>query len=256
MQWVIVQLSVWARTHLPSDRIEAAIMGVLHQAPLYIYIPVYEDLYGKKDYGFGEYAFINYDPETDYYILEELDEVVRILKDPHTKKPFLLTNEQVWDIKNKSDLECELHPDDVVKIISGPARDNYGVVLFVAGDTVRVEVQIGQEKNQATVPVQHVRKSRKKTFQRKHQLEDREFHLDEPENHVQRLNFGDTPRIQILRRGQCNTKVSIDNKVRQVPNEWIDKILLSSNILDDNEFIDQVNSMNVGNEEIDEDGSV
>lgn len=55
-------------------------------------------------------------------------------------------------------------------------------------------------------------------------------------NHKSKLNFGDLPRVQILRRGIRKTKLSIDSKIYQIPNETLDKILLSYDVLDDKVF--------------------
>lgn len=237
MDWIIAQLSVWAKNRLPVEDIKTSITNILHQEPLYIYVPVYEDPFGKNDTGFGEYAFINYEEEVDYYVLEGLDEIVRILKDPHTKKPQLLTNDQVWDIKEKADAEVTLNKDDAVRVISGPLRHNFGTVQFVLGDNVNVLVYLGQESLQVTLPVHHLRKSSKRTLLRKSENRAPGFDLSvNGYNYKAKLNFGEQPRVQILRRGIRKTKLSIDNKVHQVANEVLDKILLSYDVLDDKAF--------------------
>lgn len=177
MDWIIAQLSVWAKNRLPVEDIKTSITNVLYQEPLYIYIPVYEDPFGKNDTGFGEYAFINYEDGVDYYVLENLDEIVRVLKDHHTRKPQLLTNDQVWDIKEKADAGVILSEDDAVKVISGPLRGNFGTVQFILGDNVNVLVFLGQESLQVTLPVYHVRKSSKRTLLRKNESNAPEFDL-------------------------------------------------------------------------------
>jgi transcription antitermination factor NusG len=238
VDWIIAQLSVWARNRIPVEDIKTSIGNVLYQEPLYIYIPVYEDPFGKNDTGFGEYAFINYEENIDYYVLENLDEIVRILKDPHTKKPQLLTNDQIWDIKEKADAGVALSKDDAVRVVSGPLRHNFGTVQFIVGDTVNVLVYLGQESLQVTLPTHHVRKSSRRTLIR--QSEDKSPYFDlssvNGHDHRHKLNFGELPRVQILRRGIRRTKLSIDNKVYQIPNETLDKILLSYDVLDDQAF--------------------
>jgi hypothetical protein len=239
VDWIIAQLSVWAKNRLPVEDIKTSIANVLYQEPLFIYIPVYEDPFGKNDTGFGEYAFINYNSEVDYYVLEGLDEIVRILKDPHTRKPQLLTNDEVWTIKEKADAEIILNKDDAVRVVSGPLRGNFGVVQFVIGDDVSIVVYLGQESLQVALPVHHVRKSSKRTLLRKSESQEPNFNLSVNGyhfNHKNILNFGESPRVQILRRGIRKTKISIDNKVYQVQNEVIDKILLSYDVLDDRAF--------------------
>ena len=253
MDWIIVQLSVWAKNHLPVEDIKSSIANVLYQDPLYIYIPVYEDPFGKNDTGFGEYTFINYEEGVDYYVLENLDEVVRVLKDPHTKKLQLLTNDEVWDIKDKADAEVILNKDDAVRVVSGPLRHNFGTVQFVVGDNVNVLVYLGQESLQVTLPVHHVRKSSRRTLLRQSESKAPDFDLSingHNFNHKTKLNFGELPRVQILRRGIRKTKLSIDNKIYQVTNEVLDKILLSYDVLDDKAF-DEVTRL-VSNGECDE----
>jgi hypothetical protein len=239
MDWIIAQLSVWAKNRLPVEDIKTSITNVLCQEPLYIYIPVYEDPFGKNDTGFGEYAFINYEEAVDYYILEGLDEIVRVLKDPHTRKPQLLTNDQVWDIKGKADAEVILNKDDAVRVVSGPLRHNFGTVQFVLGDNVNVLVYLGQESLQVTLPTHHVRKSSKRTLLRKSESEAPNFDLSvngHGFNHKRKLDFGELPRVQILRRGIRKTKLNIDGKIYQIQNEVLDKILLSYDVLDDKAF--------------------
>lgn len=237
MDWIIAQLSVWARNRIPVEDIKTSITNVLYQEILYIYIPVYEDPFGKNDTGFGEYAFINYEEMVDYYVLEDLDEIVRVLKDPHTKKPQLLTNDQIWEIKEKADEGITLNKDDAVRVVSGPLRHNFGTVQFILGDNVNVLVYLGQESLQVTLPSQHVRKSSKRTLLRTTESQSPHFDLSvNGHNHKQKLNFGDLPRVQILRRGIRKTKLNIDGKVYQIPNEALDKILLSYDVLDDKAF--------------------
>jgi hypothetical protein len=233
MDWLIAQLSVWARNRLPVEDIKTSIANVLYQAPLYIYIPVYEDPFGKNDTGFGEYAFINYMPDIDYYVLEDLDEIVRVLKEPHTKRLQLLTNDEVWEIKDKADAEVVLSEGDVVRVISGPVRQNYGIVQFIVGNTVNVVVYLGQESLQVTLPFHHVRKSLRRTSLHKKEAQEPDFDLSNGRESQPGFNFGEMPRVQILRRGVRKTKVSIDNKVYQISNSVIDKILLSSGVLDE-----------------------
>ena len=244
MDWLVAQLSVWAKNRLPVEEIKNIITNALPQDPLYIYIPVYEDPFGKKDTGFGEYVFINYEPLVDYYVLEALDEIVRVLKEPHTRRIQLLSNDQVWEIKDKTDAEIVLNKGDVVRVVSGPLRHNFGTIQFMVGDNVNVLVCLGQEFLQVTLPVKHVRKSIRRTLLRKKEIKAPGFDLsngvvyeDKP-----RLNFGDLPRVQILRRGMRKTKISIDNKVYQIQNEVIDKILLSYDILDDH-VVDEMNKV-------------
>jgi transcription antitermination factor NusG len=239
MDWIIVQLSVWAKNRLTIEDIKNLITNILHQDPLYIYVPVYEDPFGKNDTGFGEYVFINYEEGVDCYVLEGIDEIVRVLKDPHTRKPQLLTSEQIWDIKNKADSEIMLCKEDAVRVISGPHRHNFGVVQFVLGDSINVLVYLGQESLQVTLPVSHVRKSSRRTLLRKRENKEPSFDLHcECNNHSieSKLKFGDLPRVQILRRGIRRTKISIDNKIYQISNEVFDKILLTHDVLDDQVF--------------------
>ena len=253
MDWLILQLSVWAKNRLPVEDIQAAIAHALYQEPLYIYIPVYEDPFGKNDTGFGEYCFINYHEGVDYYILEELDEVVRVLKDPHTRKPQLLTNDQIWEIKEKADAGIALNENDTVRVVSGPLRKNYGVVQFILGDNVNILVFLGQESLQVTLPLCHVRKSFKRTLLRKSESQAPGFDLNgHPFDYQAKLNFGEMPRVQILRRGIRKTKMNIDNRVYQIPNEILDRILLSYDVLDDEAF-DEVTKL-VTNGEYDERG--
>jgi transcription antitermination factor NusG len=236
VDWIIAQLSVWAKNRLPVEDIKTSITNALYQEPLYIYIPVYEDPFGKNDTGFGEYIFINYEEDVDYYVLENLDEIVRVLKDPHTKKPQLLTNDEVWAIKEKADAEIILNKDDAVKVVSGPLRGNFGVVQFVVGDDVSIIVYLGQESLQVALPVHHVRKSSKRTLLRKSEGQTPNFNLSangHAFNHKSTFNFGELPRVQILRRGIRRTKISIDNRIYQIQNEILDKILLSYDVLDD-----------------------
>lgn len=239
MEWIIAQLSIWAKNRLPVEDIKTSIANALYQEPLYIYIPVHEDPFGKNDTGFGEYVFINYEEGIDYYVLEDLDEIVRILKDPHTRKPQLLTNDQVWDIKEKADAEVILSEGDTVRVTSGPLRGNFGTVQFIVGDDVSIMVYLGQESLQVALPVYHVRKSSKRTLLRKSENKAPEFDLSVNGycfDHKCKLKFGELPRVQILRRGIRKTKLSIDGKVYQVPNEILDKILLSYDVLDDQAF--------------------
>lgn len=253
MDWIVAQLSVWAKNRLPVEDIKTSIAHVLYYDPLYIYIPVYEDPFGKNDTGFGEYAFINYEEDVDYYILEDLDEVVRVLKDPHTKRPQLLTNDQIWEIKDKADAEVILHEDDAIRVVSGPLRHNFGTVQFIVGDNVNVLVYLGQESLQVTLPVHHVRKSPKRTLLRKSESRAPDFDLSvNGYNHKAKLNFGELPRVQILRRGIRKTKLSIDNRVYQIQNEILDPILLAHDVWDDRVF-DEVTRL-VSNGEYDESG--
>jgi hypothetical protein len=217
------------------EEIKSVITNAVPQDPLYIYIPVYEDPFGKKDTGFGEYAFINFEPTADYYALEALDEIVRLLKEPHTKRLQLLSNDQVWDIKDKTDAEIVLDKGDVVRVISGPLRHNFGTIQFMVGDNANVLVCLGQEFLQVTLPIKHVRKSIRRTLLRKKEIKTPSFDVSNGMAHEGKnpLNFGEMPRMQILRRGPRKTKISIDNKVHQIPNEVIDKILLAYDILDD-----------------------
>jgi hypothetical protein len=247
VDWIIAQLSVWARNHIPVEDIKTSIANVLPQEPLYIYIPVYEDPFGKNDTGFGEYAFINHDESEDYYVLENLDEIVRVLKDPHTRKPQLLTNDQIWEIKAKADAGVILNKDDAVRVVSGPLRHNFGTVQFVVGDTVNVLVYLGQESLQVTLPTHHVRKSSKRTVLRQSESQLPNFDLSANGYHYGRkLNFGELPRVQILRRGIRKTKLSIDGKVYQIQNEVLDKILLAHDVLDDSAFDDVTRFVNNG----------
>jgi transcription antitermination factor NusG len=253
VDWIIAQLSIWAKNRLPVEDIKNSIANVLPQEPLYIYIPVYEDPFGKKDTGFGEYAFINYEENVDYYILEGLDEIARVLKEHHTKKPQLLTNDQVWDIKNKADAGVTLSKDDAVRVVSGPLRHNFGRVQFVIEDNVNVLVYLGQESLQVTLPVQHVRKSFRRTSIHRSESKAPDFDLSANGynfNHKYKFNFGELPRIQILRRGIRKTKLSIDNKICQIQNEVLDKILLAHDVWDDKTF-DEVAKF-VSNGEYDE----
>jgi hypothetical protein len=239
VDWIIAQLSIWAKNRVPVEDIKTSIANVLYQEPLYIYIPVYEDPFGKNDTGFGEYAFINYEDGVDYYILEDLDEIVRVLKDYHTRKPQLLTNDQIWDIKEKADAGVELNKDDAVRVVSGPLRHNFGIVQFVLDDNVNVLVYLGQESLQVTLPVHYVRKSSRRTLIHQSESNAPDFNVSvngHSFNHKNELNFGDLPRVQILRRGIRKTKIAIDNKVYQIQNEIFDRMLLSYDVLDDRAF--------------------
>jgi transcription antitermination factor NusG len=170
-EWVIIQLSGLARARLSLSHIRSVIKKSLNQVPLIIYFPVTEDYYGKQDSGYGEYVFINYVFGTDYYALEELEEFILVLKHPHTKKPQLLSNEEVKRIRDHIYQEVKIHKNDVVKVTRGNLRGNYGIVNFVNGDTVSVKVQLGQESLESTMLVQNVRKSKKRTLIRKKDMD-------------------------------------------------------------------------------------
>src|SRR4051812_29836665 len=85
--WIVVQMKNWTRYKLKVNQILLVISGCINQEPFYVYVPVIEDIYGKQDFGYGEYFFVNYIDGTDYYALEACEEFVRVLKDPHTKQP-------------------------------------------------------------------------------------------------------------------------------------------------------------------------
>src|SRR4051812_17226763 len=98
LRWVVTQMKNWTRYKLKVGQILLVIENCIDQDPFYVYVPVIEDHYGKQDFGYGEYFFVNYVDDIDYYALEACDEFVRVLKDPHTRQPQLISTEQLGTI--------------------------------------------------------------------------------------------------------------------------------------------------------------
>jgi hypothetical protein len=223
--WVVVQIKNWARTKLWANQIRHVVEECIVQDPFYIYIPVVEDCYGKQDFGYGEYLFINCVDMVDYFLLEKRDEFTRILKDPHTKQPQLISGEQLALIRERIREEVRIKPGHVIRVIRGNLRGNYGTVENVNGQQVTVIVRIGQEAVESTVPVYWVRRSRKSVFgqQDSVNLELNGFaHLALSSGY----NFGEVPRVRVLRRGLRHTTVLVDQKRAVFDNEQVDEFLL------------------------------
>lgn len=220
MDWVVVQLSNWARSRRSVAEIEGVIRVVLRTDDLEIYIPVIEDLCGKLDSAYGEYVFIQYFPDLDYFGLENENEFVRVLRCSTTHEPQVLDDRQVDVIRGQVEGDLRLRVGDVVKIVIGPTRGNYGVVTGLVGDDVLVKAQVGQECLDMVLPARQVRRNQHRTVRRQVMVEFRS-----PVGHrVSGRDFG-TQTLQIVRRGKQKSRVLLNGQSVRLPNEEIQRIL-------------------------------
>jgi transcription antitermination factor NusG len=242
MDWLILQLSSWAKSKLLSHEIKRAINRRIRQPSLQVFCPVVEDNYGKQDSPYGEYVFIEYDPNIDYYPLESAEEFVTFLKDPGTSQPQLLSDEHVVQIKTQIDAATRLYPEDVVKVMEGPMEKSYGVVNSCEDGEVALTVQMGNELVNISIPVRHVRKSIRRTKVRKRQLTQQEYIPIPPvpaspsptlsnlvcptTNILPAQTSGSVGQkiTKIVRRGLKNTRVIIDGQSLLISNDDLKKL--------------------------------
>jgi hypothetical protein len=226
LHWVVTQMKNWTRYKLKVNQILFVVNNCIDQEPFYVYVPVIEDLYGKQDFGYGEYFFINYVIGVDYYALETCDEFVRVLKDPHTKKPQLISTEQLSTIRDQIQEETKINPGNVVRIIKGNLRGNHGVVNYVQGQEIFLRVRIGQETLDVNMPLYYTRRSKRKILTQQPEAQGLNLNGFHKENEsAGKYNFGEVPRLRILKKGLRRTTVLLDNKIHMVCNEEIESLL-------------------------------
>jgi hypothetical protein len=255
MYWVTLQLATWAKSKLSAIEIEKAIRKKINHPDLQIYYPVTEDMYGKQDSPYSEYVFLSYVPEIDYSPLDGCEEFVSLLKEPRTRNPQLTPDAQIERVRNQVCALTQLKPEDVVKIMEGPLRGNYGVVRTTYVGEATLSVTMGSETIEASIPIQHLRFSRKRTILRKRKSQQRKY-LEEfsktlttppppttqlPQNPtlvvinelevVEPNHRSEDQKIQkVVRRGLKNTRVIIGGQSVLLTNEELKKRLTGSSL--------------------------
>lgn len=224
MYWITVQLSSYAKRELSVKHLESVVKNNIKQEPVLIYIPVSEDYYGKQDSGYGEYLFINYVEGVNYFILEDLDEFLRILKKPHGYEPSLISDLQLDKIRGQVEKETRIVKGDVVKIIKGNVKGNYGVVqsVNIQYSNASIQVKVGQESLFVNIPIYCLRKSRRLSL---NSTTDVKISLLEDEVERNPIIFSNKPKIEVLKKGFKKTKLLIDGKVSLVLNDDLDEIM-------------------------------
>lgn len=172
MDWVILQLAAWARTKLRISAVKDIIKKRTGYkgADLVVYYPVAEDNFGKKDSPYAEYVFLTYVPEVDYFLLENTDEFIGIIRQSGSMDPVLIPESEVAKVRFQVSGMSSLKRGDVVRIMEGPLRGNYGVICEIYVGEAALRVQLGSEEIDASIPVNNLRKNPKKTKDRKIKL--------------------------------------------------------------------------------------
>jgi ribosomal protein L24 len=239
LQWVVVQLSSWAKDKLTQGELA----GVVHKKlpGLEVFYPIKEDTYGRQDSPYSEYLFIEYLPNMDYRLLESLEEFTGLLHDPADLAYSLMENKDVDEIRKKLSIMTELEKDDVVKVLEGPMRGNYGYVRGCYLEEAAVSINVGTETIEASISITHLRRSNHRTKARKLKKRQRKnlrkikpdqdkipvfgtesgtFKVRETEKQTEEVTpSGDGKITRIIRRGLKNTRVVRDGVSTLITNE-------------------------------------
>lgn len=244
MSWVVVQLTAWAKQKLSTKDLERSFRKKLQVSEITLFYPVQEDMFGKKESPYSEYVFVTSPEEgVDYQRLESLDEVVCLLTTPsgdlHT-----VTDDDIFRIRSQVSEIAHLRKNDVVKILEGTLQNQYGVVKQVFETEALLEVSLGSEKVDASIPINQLRKSKKRTLSYKETLKKKRSllrSLDIMKRSVLDVSFGkvnlkeqqappsfkfsEGSKITVVRRGPKNSRVVINGEIELMENEKVEKLL-------------------------------
>jgi transcription antitermination factor NusG len=250
MKWVTVQLTNLAKSRYSTQDLFNAVRKKIKHPNLEIFYPVVEDVYGKKESAFAEYLFISYDPTVDFFNLENTDEFNQIIKETteivktrgvdHNPVPRLSDDRDLEHIRQRLNFSTKLEIDDIVKVLTGPMKATYGVVLAVEDTEVLLEVTVGAEKLQLSMDSKNLRKSWSRTVKYKKALEKQDMILttevyETPQSQQEeKVKVSYTKRKlvkvegtieKIIRKGEKNTRVLVNGEpVLMANSELIERL--------------------------------
>lgn len=249
MEWVTVQLTSGAKKTLTTSELEKAIRKKIRHPELRIYYPVIEDRYGKQDSPYSEYIFITFHPDLDYFELEELEEFTKVLRtSPLGQDVHITFDTEIQEIRKQVCDLAQLNSGDVVKIMEGPLKGNFGIITGTYAGEATLLVTMGSESMQACISIQNLRFSRKRTAARR--LKAQQFSIlanmtsrilavEPTQPLVLQVHLESTVELstseeesnritRVIRRGLKNTRVEIGGQAVLLSNEELRKRLQSS----------------------------
>jgi transcription antitermination factor NusG len=254
VSWVIIQLTNWAQKFLTSETIDQMIRKKLEDNDIEIFYPVSESGPKKVQSPYSEYVFIENKPGLDFSKLDQAEEVKQVLREPHTGKPQLASDSEIQKAKDQLNQEKEIRPGDVVKVLDGPFRGNYGDVISTDETSAELELTVATERLSVSMEKKSLKRSPRKTHEKRVKKEPllvSTIELDPtvvstlvvPENFSVELdstNLANMKITKVVRKGLKNTRVLINGISQLIPNEKLNELLEREKRAENVEGVSQV----------------